>query len=172
MNELVRFALVAFFPRVDDLPGLDELGVDEKIEALRRESTWLFWLGVVGAAFFFQLAPILTLYRPWPAVFLEPEQLDQHCYKLATHPVYLIRQTAVLLKLVAGLFWGQSPEIRAFLTLPAYGPDPGTRRTEPMVSRPAPVPRAPVETLVQLGRREVDRGRVDDEAHLAEGKVA
>lgn len=172
MNELVRFALVTFFPRVDDLPGLDELGVDEKIERLRRESTWLFWLGVVGAAFFFQISPVITVYRPWPAVFLEPEQLDQHAYKLATHPVYLIRQMAVLLKLVAGLFWGQSPEIRAFIDLPAYEPDPGTRRLEPMIQRPPTAPRGPADKLVKLGRREEERGRVADEAHLAEGKVA
>lgn len=172
VNELVRFALVAFFPRVDDLPGLDELGVDEKIEGLRRESTWLFWLGVVGAAFFFQIAPVITLRRPWPAVLLEPEQLDEHAYKLATHPVYLIRQTAVLLKLMAGMFWGQSPEIRAFIDLPPYAPDPGTRRLEPVVERPPPVPRAPVDKLVKLGRREEARGRVADDAHLAEGKAA
>lgn len=172
MNELVRFALVAFFPRVDDLPGLDELGVDEKIEGLRRESTWLFWLGVVGAAFFFQIAPVITIYRPWPAVFLDPDELDQHAYKLGTHRVYLIRQMAVLLKLVAGLFWGESPEIRAFIQLPPYAADPGTRRLEPMIARTPPSPRAPVDALVKLGRREVERGRVADEDHLAEGKVA
>ena len=169
---MIRFALVAFFPRVDDLPGLDELGVDDKIVALRRESTWLFWVGVVGAAFFFQVSPIITVHRPWPAVFLEPEELDQHAYELGTHPVYLIRQMAVLLKLVAGMFWGESKEIRAFLELPAYAPEPGTRRTEPMVRRPPPVTRAPMDALVQLGRAEEARGRVADEAHLAEGKVA
>ena len=35
--------------------------------------------------------------------------------------MYLIRQLIVLLKLTAGIFWGQSPELRAFLHLPAYG---------------------------------------------------
>jgi hypothetical protein len=172
VNELVRFALVAFFPRVDDLPGLDELGVDDKIAALRRESTFLLWLGVVVAALFFQIAPILTVYRPLPAALLTPDQLDTHAHKLATHPVYLLRQLTVLLKLVGGLFWGQSPEVRAFIALPAYPPDPGTRRTEPHVARPPARPRAPVPALVQLGRREEARGRVADEAHLAEGKVA
>ncbi|UQA56792.1 hypothetical protein [Polyangium aurulentum] len=170
MNDLVRFALVAFFPRVDDLPGLAELGVDEKIEALRRESTFLFWLGIVGGALFFQISPILTVLRPWPAAWLTEEQLDRHAHRLATHPVYLIRQITVLIKLVAGLFWGQSPEIRHHLALPVYGQDPGTRRIEPVVVRPALAPRKPAEGLVKLGKKELSRGR--QPGALASGKVA
>jgi hypothetical protein len=159
VNDLVRFALVAFYPRVDDVPGLDELGVDEKIEALRREATWLFWVGVVGAALLFQITPILTLKRPWIAASLDEEELDVHAYALATYPVYVIRQTAVLLKLVAGMFWAGSPEIRALVALPPYGPDPGTRRLEAIVPRPAPTPRVPAPSLVTLGKREAERGR-------------
>jgi hypothetical protein len=159
VNELVRFALVAFFPREGDLPGLAELGVEEKIAALRRDSTRLFWTGIVAAAVFFQISPILTVRRPWPAVLLTPEQLDAHAHALATHRVYLLRQIIVLLKLMGGVFWGQSPEIRAFLHLPAYGDDPGTRRLEASVLRPPFPPRAPVPALVTLGRREEERGR-------------
>lgn len=160
MNELVRLALVAFFPRVDDLPGLAELGVEEKIVALRRESTPLFWFGMVAAALLFQLTPILTVRRPWPAVFLTEEQLDAHAHALAAHPFYVLRQIIVLLKLTGGIFWGASPEIRATLSLPAYPADPGTRRVEPHPARFVPGPRAPVAALVQLGRREEQRGRV------------
>jgi hypothetical protein len=159
VDGLVRFALVAFFPRVDDLPGLAELGVDDKIAALRRESAWLFWLGVVLAAVFFQIAPIITIRRPYLAIWLSPEELDEHAHRLATTPVYLIRQIVVLLKLVGGLFWAQSPEIRAFIALPAYPPDPGTRRTERFVARPAEFDRAPAPQLVALGRREEALGR-------------
>jgi len=172
VNELVRFALVAYFPSVDDLPGLADLGVDDKIAALRRESTLLFWIGIVGASLFFQLSPILTVWRPWPAVLLSEDQLDQHAYKLATHRVYIFRQIIVLLKMVAGIFWGQSPEIRAYLHLPAYQADPGTRRTEPHVARPLATPRAPVEHLVKLGRREEERGRARDAHALEVGKNA
>lgn len=159
MNELVRFALVSFFPREGDLPGLAELGVDERIRELRRDSTALFWTGIVAAAVVFQLSPILTVHRPWPAVFLSEDELDAHAQKLATHPVYLLRQLIVLLKLMGGTFWGQSPEVRAFLHLPAYPEDPGTRRVEAHVARPVPGPRAPVAALVTLGRKEEERGR-------------
>ena len=159
MNELVRFALVALFPGDGDLPGLAELGVDDKITAIRRDSTPLFWLGLVGAALFFQLSPILTVRRPWPAVWLEPEQLDLHANRIATHPSYLIRQIMMLLKLVGGLFWGESPEIRAAMALPPYPADPGSRRTEPQIARVVLAERAPAPALVKLGRRETERGR-------------
>lgn len=162
VNDLVRFALVAYFPREGDIPGLAEMDVDTKIAALRRESTWLFWLGLVGAAFFFQITPVLTLKLPIPAVWLDEEQLDLHAHKLTSHPSYLIRQILVLLKLVGGIFWGQSPEVRRALSLPAYPPDPGTRRTEAFVEPPSMEPRAPGETLVLLGRREEARGRGRD----------
>ncbi len=159
MNELVRFAMVAFYPRVGELPGLAELGVEEKIARLRRESTWLFWFGVVAAAVFFQVSPIMTLRLPVLAVMLSDEQLDRHAHELATHPAYLVRQLVVLLKLMAGVFWGESPAIRAYLHLPAYGEDPATRRLEPYVAPPVGPPRAPVPALVALGKREEERGR-------------
>ena len=157
--ELVRFALSAFFPREGELPGLAELDLDAKIVALRRESTVLFWVGIVAASIFFQITPLLTVRRPVPAALLSEEELDEHAHKLATYPLYGVRQLIVLLKLVAGIFWAQSPELRAFLHLPAYPPDPGTRRTEPHVARPIIGERAPVEPLVTLGRREEKRGR-------------
>lgn len=168
VNELVRFALCAYFPREGDLPGLAEMDIDTKIAALRRESTWVFWLGLVAAAFFFQVSPILTVRRPWPAVFLDEEQLDQHAMKLASYPSYLIRQILVLLKLVGGIFWGQSDEVRAMLALPAYPPDPGTRRTGESVPSAALVERSPSEPLVQIGRREEARGRgIEHDRHHA-----
>lgn len=165
MNDLVCFALAAFFPREGDLPGLAELGVERQVAALRRDSTVLFWIGLVGAALFFQVSPILTVRRPWPAVLLTEEQLDAHAHGLSTQRNYLIRQIIVLLKLVGGMFWGQSPEVRAFLALPPYPPDPGTRRTAPLVARSAPRDRAPSAPLVQIGRRDAEKGRGRDHDH-------
>jgi hypothetical protein len=159
VNELVRFAMVAFFPRVDDLPGLAELGVEEKIARLRRETTLLFWTGICAATLFFHLSPILTVHRPLPASLLSEEELDAHAFKLGTHPVYLVRQIVMLLKLMAGVFWGESPEIRAFLHLAPYAADPGTRREASSVAPQLLLPRAPVPQLVQLGVREEERGR-------------
>jgi hypothetical protein len=160
VNELVRFALSAYFPRVDDLPGLDDLGVDEKIAQFRRETTRLFWLGIVMSSLFFQIAPLLTLKRPWLAAWLTPEELDQHAHLLTSHPWYLVRQMPMMLKLIGGMFWAQSPEIRAFAGLAAYPPDPGTRRTEAVVPRfVAPTRQISSDKLIELGRRERTRGR-------------
>jgi len=159
----------AFFPRDGDLPGLAELGVDEKIARLRRETTLLFWIGLVGAAVFFQLTPILTVRRPWPAALLTPAELDEHAHRIASSHVYGIRQIIVLLKLVGGIFWGQSDEVRAFLTLPAYPEDPGTRRTARVVSRPVEIERAPSPRLTPLGRREEAKGRRVTDSALRHG---
>jgi hypothetical protein len=173
VNDLVRFALVAFFPREGDLPGLAELGVDDHVAALRRDATPLFWVGIVGAAIFFQLSPILTVRRPWPAVWLTEEQLDQHAHEIATHRVYVIRQIVMLLKLAGGFFWAQSNEIRARMALPPYAADPGTRRTEAFIGRPAIQQRSPAPLLAMIGRRDEakGRGREHDRSHALDAEA-
>ncbi|MDI1444118.1 hypothetical protein [Polyangium sp. 6x1] len=162
MNELVRFALTAFYPRVDDLPGLAELGVEGKIARLRRESTWLFWTGIVAASVAFQIAPLLTIRKPLLASWLSAEDLDRHAHTMATHPGYLVRQVTFLLKLVGGMFWGQSPEVRAFLDLTPYPEDPGTRRLEAFVPRQGPLPGGAPDKLLSLGKKERALGRDKD----------
>lgn len=160
VNELVRFALTAYYPRTDDLPGLSDLGVDEKIATFRRETTWVFWMGIVAAAFFFQIAPVFTLKRPWLATQLTPEELDRHAHALTSHPWYLVRQMPMMLKLIGGIFWAQSPEIRSFVNLPPYPPDPGTRRTEAFIPRFVAPPRVvSSDKLIELGQKERARGR-------------
>lgn len=161
VNEFVRFALTAYYPRTDDLPGLADLDVDEKIATFRRESTTLFWTGIVLAALVFQVAPVLTLKRPWLATWLTPEELDQHAHKLTSHPWYFVRQMPMMLKLIGGIFWAQSTEIRSSVNLPPYPPDPGTRRTEAIVPPFEAPPRViSSEKLLSLGRQEQERGRL------------
>lgn len=170
VNDLVRFALVAFYPTVDDLPGLADLDVDAHIASLRRETTLFMWVGIVAAAVLFQITPILTVRRPWLAVSLTDDELDAHAHALSNHPAYLIRQLILLLKLFGGIFWAEAPEVRQLLNLPPYPPDPGTRRTEAHVSRPEPGDRAPLPVLVALGRREQALGRGIDHYDEAVGK--
>jgi hypothetical protein len=160
VNEFVRFALSAYYPRTDDLPGLADLDIDEKIVVFRRESTWIFWTGIVLAALVFQISPLLTLKRPWLATWLTPKELDEHAHALTSHPLYFVRQMPMMLKLIGGIFWAQSPEIRAFVNLAPYPPDPGTRRTESFVPRFVAPPRVvSSEKLLSLGRQETERGR-------------
>ena len=170
VNDLVCFALTAFFPRVDDLPGLAELDVDARIVAFRRGTTLFFWAGIVLAAVVFQITPVVTVRRPFPAVFLGQDELDAHANALAEHPVYLVRQLILLLKLVGGLFWAQSDEIRAHLRLPPYPADPGTRRTQSRVPLPVLALRAPLPSLIAIGRREQELGRGRDSYDVSVGK--
>jgi hypothetical protein len=156
LNQLVRFTMVSMFPQEGDLPGLADLDVDEKIVTLRRESTHLLWLGLVLASLLFLLSPILTVRRLCLASSLRDEELDRHAFKLATHRSYAVRQLLNLVKLIGGIFWGQSPEVRAYLELPAYGQDPGTRRLDADVVPPPRPPRSTTK-LVQIGRREEER---------------
>jgi len=149
----------SLFPRVGPVPGLGDLGVAERVAAYRRETTWLVWTGAVVGALVFQLTPILTLRRPVLATWLDPDDLDTHAYKIATSDSYLVRQAIFLLKMMGGLFWGQSPEIRTSQNLPAYEADPGTRRTGPTVDAVHLAPRSPAPALVALGAREIARGR-------------
>jgi hypothetical protein len=160
VTRLVRFAMVALFPRVEPLPGVADLDLDAKIAMFRRESTFLIWLGVVAGAALFQVAPVATLGRPVLAMWLSPDDLDAHAHKLASHPAYLVRQAMFLLKMMGGIFWAQSNDVRGFVNLPSYGQDPGTRRLEKDIVPAPPTPRAPVASLVTLGRRERERGRV------------
>jgi hypothetical protein len=155
--------MVSLFPREEPLPGVEDLDLDAKIAVFRRESAPLLWLGIVAGAVLFQLTPILTVRRPLLASWLSPENLDAHAHKLAGHSLYEVRQLLFLLKMVGGMFWAQSDVVRASVHLPAYGADPGTRRVERQVRLPAFPPYEAAPSLVSLGRRERERGRVHAE---------
>ena len=45
------------------------------------------------------------------------------------HPIYLVRQSAFVLKLNAGFCWGADPDVRRAIGLAPYRPDPEGWRT-------------------------------------------
>lgn len=126
---LVRSAMCAFYPRTDDLPGLEDVGIDAFLVQFKRETTFLMWLGTVLGALVYHLSPLLTIFVPLPALLLTKRLRDEHAHKLGAHPIYLVRQTAMLVKLPAGLCWGRHPDVRKKLALPVLPPDPDTWRT-------------------------------------------
>lgn len=129
MLALIRNAMCAFYPRTDELPGLEDTGIDEFLVRFRRETTFLMWLGVVMGTLVYHLTPLLTVFVPLPAFLLPRGLKDKHAYRLATFPIYIVRQAAMLVKLPAGLCWGRHPEVRAKFALPALAADPDTWRT-------------------------------------------
>ncbi len=126
---LVRSAMVAFYPRTADLPGLEDTGIDAYLRQFRSETTFTMWLGVVLAAWLFHLTPLFTVFVPLPAFLLPASLRDKHASRLGSVNLYLVRQAMLVLKLPAGLCWGRDPEVRKRFAMPAYAADPDTWRT-------------------------------------------
>lgn len=129
LNALVRSALVAYYPRTETMPGVEDCGVDAFIEKVRAETTMLMWIGIVTSALAFQLTPIVTLLIPLPAFLLSDEARDRHAHAISTTNIYLLRQIIFVARMIGGLCWATHPDIRGRFALPPLGPDPGTWRT-------------------------------------------
>lgn len=127
---LIRRAMCAFFPRTASLPGVADVGIDAFLEQYRREASRLLWVGLVLGAVVFTLTPLFTIGVPLPAFLLPRRALDRHANKIASHRVYLLRQSVFLVKMIGGLCWGSHPDVRRLMALPPYPPDPGTFRAQ------------------------------------------
>jgi len=128
MEFLVHRAMCALMPPAAGLPGF--VDTDPTFVArLHRESDLVFWLGILGGAFVFTVTPLLTIGVPLPSFLLPARLLDRHALRICTTRIYLFRQAVFLLKMAAGMGWGQDPVVRAKLGLDPLPPDPGTWRT-------------------------------------------
>jgi hypothetical protein len=125
---LVKSALEALYPRTDALPGVADTDLDPLISKLRREAPLKLRAGVVLAAIFFTISPLLTIGVPLPSLWLPRSLRDKHAYRIATHRLYYVRQLVLLLKMIAGMSWGADPTVRRFMGLEPYPKDPGTWR--------------------------------------------
>jgi hypothetical protein len=108
---------------------LAELPVDQEVDAFLRESAWLLRLGVLSGCVLFALSPVLTVGRPVPSFWLSPERLDAHARQVSQSPIYTVRSSIFLIKMIAASFWGRHEGPRRALGLEPYPPDPGTWRT-------------------------------------------
>lgn len=125
---LVRSAMCDLMPRTAELPGLVDTDVTAFLRAMRRESSGLYWLGVVVGAVVYALTPLLTVGWPLPSMLLPARQRDLHAQRVVASDLYLMRQAVFLLRLSGGMCWGMHPSVRACFALPPYPPDPGTVR--------------------------------------------
>jgi hypothetical protein len=128
MTWLVRSAMTATFPRTETFPGVGDCDLDAFLARFRRESPTILWAGVILGAVVFHVSPIFTVFVPLPAFLLPRRLLDRHAHRITTANLYLVRQVVFLVKMVAGLCWGASPEVRKRFALPPLPPDPGTWR--------------------------------------------
>lgn len=129
MNTLIRHVLCALMPATETMPGIKDADVDAFLVRFRKESAPLLWIGVVAGSVLFVLTPLITVGLPVPSFLLSARLLDTHAAKIASHPVYLLRQGVFVARLAAGLCWGGSSEVRKRLGVEAYAADPGTFRT-------------------------------------------
>ncbi len=128
MGWLTRSALKMVLPSGGPLKGIDETDLDRFFEELAHDVPPHLRAGLLAGSLLVMLGPPLTLGVPAPA-FLLPEKLrGAHIYRLATHPLYLIRQATMLVKMMAGMQWGRDPQVRDELGVAPLGPDPATWR--------------------------------------------
>ena len=125
---LIRHAMKALYPRTDALPGIEDCDPAGFLARYRRESSTLMWLGLVLGTMVFVSTPLLTVYLPLPSFLLPKTLLDRHAFRVTYSRVYLVRQAVFLVKLAAGMCWGQDPEVRRRFALAPYPDDPGTWR--------------------------------------------
>lgn len=125
---MIKSAIIQLYPRTEHLPGAEDCELDTFLAQYRRDTTALIWVGVVLGALVYQLSPLFTIGVPVPAAALSAAQADRHAHAISGSTVYLVRQTVFLLKLVAGLAWGQHPGVRAHFALPPLDRDPGDWR--------------------------------------------
>jgi hypothetical protein len=126
---LIKFAMCTMMPRTDALPGIADTDLHGFLRKMKNDSDPLYWTGLVLGAVVFALTPLITIGVPLPAFLLPKGLLEKHAERILAHPVYLLRQSALLVRLSAGMCWGADDSVRARFNLPPYGPDPGTFRT-------------------------------------------
>jgi hypothetical protein len=136
MHRLVAFSFRAMFPATENLPGLEHDHSLDTVASIFRESSFTFKLGMALGGVVFMLCPLITVGIPLPAQWLSASALDRHTAKITAHPLYLVRQAMVIVKLGGGIAWGTQPNVRNKLALPTLAPDPGTWRA----AHPGPTP--------------------------------
>lgn len=130
VKALIRHAMASLFPKTEKWPGVAETGLHDFVERFLRDAPFMVRLGLYLGSWVFALAPLITIGVPLPSFLLPGKMRDRYAAKVATHPVYLIRQAVFVVKMAAGLCWAAHPSMRANLNLPVYPLDPGTFRTQ------------------------------------------
>lgn len=128
MRWLTRKVLLEILPPKGALPGLESVDVNTFLRDFTRDAPLLMRVALFLSVMVFIFSTPITLFLPWPALWLPKSARARHTVRLANHPIYVVRQTMTMLKMVAGMAWGQDPAIRERLNLKAYDPDPGTWR--------------------------------------------
>lgn len=126
---LIKHAMRAMMPRTAALPGIVDTDLDGFLRRMRAEADALYWLGLVAGVWVFALSPLLTIRVPLPSFLLSAKRLDRHANAIQNHPLYMLRMSATLVRLSAGMCWGSDRHVRARFALAPSPADPGTFRS-------------------------------------------
>lgn len=129
VKRLIRSVMCDLYPGNEELPGIEQCDVDGFLDRFQQDTNPTMYAGVLAGSVVYAIAPVVTLGKPVPSFLLSKEDRDRHANAMCTTDRYLLRQTTFIVKLVAGLCWGQHPSVREKMNLEAYPEDPGTYRT-------------------------------------------
>ncbi len=128
MRWITRNVLRNVLPAGGPLPGLEGVDLDQFLINFRQDAPWLMRVALSLSVLIYIFSTPITVFVPWPALWMPRGWRARHTERLAQHPIYVVRQTMTMLKMVAGMAWGQDPAIRQRLHLEAYEADPATWR--------------------------------------------
>jgi hypothetical protein len=123
--------LDTMMPTVPGLKGVGESNLASFLRLFLRESPLFIRAGLYASAFVFVVSPVLTIYLPLPSFLLTKKMREKHAQRASAHSLYMLRQSMFFLKMVAGMCWGQGPEVRKKMGLEALEGDPGSFRETP-----------------------------------------
>ena len=129
MGWLTLRALDAVIPGNEKVPGIAASTRGPVVVAeLRRDAPFEMRMVLNLAVLIWLVSPLFTVFVPLPAVWLPARLRHAHTDRLTSTSFYLVRQISLVLKQVAGMAWGQDPEVRAAYGMKPYPEDPGTWR--------------------------------------------
>jgi hypothetical protein len=129
MGWLTLKALDAVIPGNEKVPGIAASTRGPIVVAeLRRDAPFEMRMVLNLAVLIWLVSPLFTVFVPLPAVWLPARLRHAHTDRLTSTSFYLVRQISLVLKQVAGMAWGQDPEVRAAYGMKPYPEDPGTWR--------------------------------------------
>ena len=128
MLALIRFSMRTLFPAHAGMPGVEQCDLRGFLDRFWREAAPMMKLGLVLSTILYNLSPLFTVYIPLPLVLLPRGLRVKHADRAATSGIYLLRSATLLLKMVAGIAWGENAQVRRKFNMDPLPPDPGTWR--------------------------------------------
>ncbi len=125
MRNLVKFVMNETMPSHDGMPGVADIQADLFLDDFGKHAHLLMRIGFRLAVLVYVFCPIFTIGVPLPANVLSKEKREAHLQAYSSSRSFLLSQTWLLIKMITGMCWGMSPEVRAYFGYQPYDPELG-----------------------------------------------